>query len=274
MGSSRFRRVQELRLWAQPALIALAVLMTAILLAPVIAPHPSTLSVAEPLSAPSLMHPLGTDELGRDLLSRILFGMRSSWWGAMLVICSGVVGGGLVGLLAGGSTRLVDSVLMRITDIFLALPGSVLAIALVAALGPSYWNTLIAISIVWWPLYARIMRGEIRRIMAAPHVEAARLAGTGPIRIGLRHLLPGAIPAMLVAASFEVGTLLLTLASLSFLGLGALAPAPELGAMSARGMAYLFSAWWVPVMPALAVSFMAFVANISGDSVRDLFGDS
>jgi peptide/nickel transport system permease protein len=161
---------------------------------------------------------------------------------------------------------------MRVTDAFLALPGPVLAIAVVAALGPSLWHTLIAVSVVWWPFYARIMRGEIRALAARPHVEAARLAGAGRLRIALRHLLPGALAPTMVTASLDVGNLVLTLAALSFLGLGAPAPAPELGAMSARGLPYLLQEWWVPVMPGVAVMVLALVANLAGDGLRDLAG--
>ncbi len=141
---------------------------------------------------------------------------------------------------------------MRITDGFLSLPAPVLAIAVVAALGPGFIHTLIAVSIVWWPFYARLVRGEVARLAARPHVEAARLAGVGPIRLAIRHLLPGAVPNSLVAASLDIGNLILTLAALSFLGLGQAAPAPELGADTARNLTYFLQQWWIPVMPGLA----------------------
>ena len=162
---------------------------------------------------------------------------------------------------------------MRITDVFLALPGPVLAIAVVAALGPSLLHTLVAVAIVWWPFYARIVRGEIRSLAARPHVEAARLSGTGAIGLMWRHLMPGALPAAIVTASLDVSALLLTLSALSFLGLGSPAPSPELGAMSARGLTYLLEHPHVPLIPAAAVFVLAFVANIAGDGVRDLMGD-
>jgi peptide/nickel transport system permease protein len=255
------------------ALGSVALILLITIFAPILAPHEPTLPVGQPLSAPSGSHLLGTDEIGRDILSRVLYGMRSSWWGAMVVILSGVLIGGLVGLVAGAAGGIVDGLFMRVTDVFLAMPGAVLAIAVVAAMGPSYTNTLFAISIVWWPLYARIMRGEVRRLRASPHVEAARLAGAGRIRLAVRHLLPGATPSMLVTASLDVSALVLSLAGLSFLGLGAPAPAPELGAMTARGVTYLFSAWWVPIMPATAVFLLALVANFGGDALRDRMRD-
>jgi peptide/nickel transport system permease protein len=159
---------------------------------------------------------------------------------------------------------------MRITDAFLSLPAPVLAIAVVAALGPSFVHTLIAVSIVWWPFYARLVRGEIAGLAARPHVEAAKLAGVSSFRLAGRHLLPGAVPNALVAASLDIGTLILTLAALSFLGLGQAAPAPELGADSARNLSYFLQQWWVPVMPGLGVLVLALVANIAGDCLRNL----
>jgi peptide/nickel transport system permease protein len=149
----------------------------------------------------------------------------------------------------------------------------VLAIAVVAALGPSFTHTLIAVAIVWWPFYARIVRGEIKALAARPHVEAARLGGASRARIAFRHLLPGAIPATIVTASLDVGNLVLTLAALSFLGLGAPAPAPELGAMSARSLSFLLTQWWIPVIPGLAVFVLALIANLAGDGLRDLMSD-
>jgi peptide/nickel transport system permease protein len=240
---------------------------------PWIAPYDPVKPVGDSLLAPGEGFVLGTDEVGRDMLSRILWGMRASWFAAFVVIASGVLIGGLVGVIAGAAGGWVDNVLMRITDLFLALPGPVLAIAVVAALGPSIEHTLFAVMIVWWPFYARIVRGEIWAMRSRPHLEAARLAGVGRGRRAFRHLLPGAVPATIVTASLDVGNLVLTLAGLSFLGLGAPAPAPELGAMAARGLPQLLENWWVPVLPGVAVFLLAFVANLAGDGLRDLMGD-
>ncbi len=240
------------------------------LLAPYSAEQPAGDAFKAPLSGGFL---LGTDDIGRDIFSRVLVGMRSTWFAAIVVILSGVLIGGLIGLVAGTAGGWIDTVLMRFTDLFLALPGPILAIAVVAALGPSLQHLLIAVSIVWWPFYARIVRGEVRALAARPHLEAARLAGAGKFRLAFRHLLPGAVPSVLVTASLDVGALILTLASLSFLGLGAPAPQPELGAMSFRGLDYLLEFWWVPIMPAIAVMLMTVIANLAGDGVRDLLGD-
>jgi len=238
---------------------------------PVLAPH-NPLAAGANENAPPF-HPsnlLGTDAIGRDVLSRVLYGIRTSWFSALVVILSGVLVGGLVGLVAGASGGWIDGLLMRTTDAFLALPGPIIAICVVAALGPSLRNTLIAVAIVWWPFYARIVRGEIRALGARPHLEAARLAGVGPVRRALRHLLPGAVPAIVVTASLDVANLLVTLAGLSFLGLGSPEPAPELGAMAAQNLQYLLSDWWEPVMPALAIFALAMAANIAGDGIRNL----
>jgi peptide/nickel transport system permease protein len=253
----------------------LAVLVFAGIFAPLIAPYnpitPSGLPFTPPLTGGHLM---GTDEIGFDIFSRVLYGLRASLVGAAVVVTSGVVIGGTIGLVAGVVGGWVDTLLMRITDLFLALPGPVLAIAFVAALGPSAFHTLLAVAIVWWPFYARIMRGEIRALAARPHLEAARLAGAGPYRRAFRHLLPGAVPAIVVTASLDVGNLVLTLAGLSFLGLGAPAPAPELGAMAARGLQFLLQEWWVPVMPALVVFLLTMASNLSGDGLNNAMGDS
>ncbi|CAN5589528.1 ABC transporter permease [soil metagenome] len=265
VGSSRQRHLS----YAAVGLIGLVTVVA--LLAPVIAPHDPLLPVGIPFAAPG--HDgflLGSDSIGRDVLSRLLYGMRSSWFAALAVVVIGMLFGGLIGVIAGASGGWVDNLLMRITDAFLSLPAPVLAIALVAALGPGFLHTLIAVSVVWWPFYARIVRGEIRNLAARPHVEGARLAGVGRLRIARRHLLPGAIPAAVVTASLDIGNLILTLAGLSFLGLGQSAPAPELGADSARNLSYLLQYWWVPVMPGLAVAVLALIGNIAGDGVRNL----
>ena len=256
--------------------VALVVVVTVVAVAvPVIVPHDPLLPVGMPLQAPGRSgFLLGSDNIGRDIFSRVLYGVRASWFAALVVVAVGLLIGGLVGLVAGTAGGWVDGLLMRITDAFLSLPAPVLAIAVVAALGPGFVHTLIAVSIVWWPFYARLVRGEVARLAARPHVEAARLAGAGPIRLAARHLLPGAVPNALVAASLDIGTLILTLAALSFLGLGQSAPAPELGADAARNLSYFLQQWWIPVMPGLAVLVLALIANFAGDGLRNLMKTS
>lgn len=243
------------------------------LLAPVVAPYSPVVLAGLPFTPPFHGgHLMGTDEVGYDIFSRVLYGMRTTLFGVVAVVSSGVVIGGLIGLVAGAVGGWIDTLLMRFTDLFLALPGPLLAIAFVAALGPSYDHILLAVAVVWWPFYARIMRGEIRAWRSRPHIEAARLAGTGGVRRAVRHLLPGAMPAIWVTASLDVGNLVVTLAGLSFLGLGAPAPAPELGAMAARGLQYLLQDWWVAVMPGIAIFALALFANLAGDAVGKLVG--
>ncbi|MCV7344463.1 ABC transporter permease [Mycolicibacterium rhodesiae] len=236
-------------------------------------PYDPLAVVGQPMAPPSAANPLGTDTVGRDILSRVLVGMQSSWLGALVVGAFGAVFGGLVGLVAGACGGWVDTVLMRVTDAFLALPGPILALCVVAALGRSYTHTLIGVAIVWWPLYTRIVRAEVRRLRASPHMEAARVGGIGRWRLMYRHLLPGAIPATIVTASLDIAALVLIVAGLSFLGLGAPQPAPELGSMSAQGVTYIFSAWWIPIMPAVGVAIIAVVANFAGDAIRDRIRD-
>jgi peptide/nickel transport system permease protein len=252
---------------------ALAVMLIVIIFARVIAPYSPLVPAGRPMSAPSLHYLLGTDTIGRDILSRVLVGMQASWWGALAVVASGVIFGGLVGLIAGAAGGWVDTVLTRMTDVFLALPAPILALAVVAAIGPSYVHTLLGVAIVWWPLYTRIVRAEVRKLRASPHMEAARIAGVRRWRLIYRHLLPGAVPVTIVTASLDIAALVLMLSGLSFLGLGAPEPAPELGAMSAQGMTYIFSAWWIPVMPAAAVAVIAVVSNFAGDALRDRIKD-
>ncbi len=255
---------------------SLVIVVTLVAVAvPVLAPYDPLTPAGMPLQPPGTDgFLLGTDSIGRDILSRVLYGARSSWFAALAVVAIGVLIGGVVGLVAGTAGGWFDSVLMRITDGFLSIPAPVLAIAVVAALGPGFFHTLLAVSIVWWPFYARLVRGEVARLAARPHIEAAKLAGVSSLRLAGRHLLPGAVPNTLVAASLDIGTLILTLAALSFLGLGQAAPAAELGADSARNLSYFLQQWWIPVMPGLGVLVLALVANVAGDCLRNLMKTS
>lgn len=261
---SALARTERVALWAAAIGLLLA------MLSPGFAPHGPTTLVGVPLSPPSGAHLLGTDDQGRELLARILYGVRTSVLSAAVVIASGVIIGGVIGLIAGIAGGIVDAILMRVTDLFLALPGPLLVLAIVGALGPSLKHTLIGVAIVWWPWYARVVRGQARATMALPHVEAARLAGLSRLRIALVHVLPSSFGPVVVTASLDVGNVILLLASLSFLGLGSPDPASELGSMTARGLTYLFTNWNVAVLPAAAVFILVFIANFAGDAIRDL----
>lgn len=264
------RAWQHTTLGDKLALIGLAVLTLAALFGPLVAPHDPTAAVGSALEAPTADHPFGTNDVGMDMLSRVLAGLQSTWLASLAVIGIGVLIGGAVGLAAGASRGWVDSVLMRLTDVFLALPAALLAIVVVTALGPSLFHLLVALSIFWWPYYARIVRSEIRANAALPHVEAATLSGTGRLRIAFRHLLPSAIPVTIVAASLDIGQVVLVLATLSFLGLGAPPPAPELGSMVAQGSSQLLNYWWVAIIPAAAVLVLSLIGNLAGDAIRDM----
>jgi peptide/nickel transport system permease protein len=268
---ARIRTCARMGWWERGGIAVLILVSLIAIFAPLLAPHSTTQPIpVGPFASPGHGSLLGTDDLGRDLLSRTLFGIRSTWLSALAVVGSGIIIGTLIGTVAAIAGGFVDTLLMRITDLFLALPGPVLAIVAVVALGPSLPHTLIAVGVVWWPWYARIVRGEVRAMLARPHVDAARLAGTGNFALARRHLLPGAVPAVLVTGSLDIGNLILTLAGLSFLGLGAPPPTPELGAMTANGLTYFLGQPWIALVPACAVFVLAFAANLAGDGVRDL----
>ena len=273
MRPGRFLRLSRLSVIDRAGLAGVVALTLVALAVPWIAPHGPTSQVGVPFLGPGHGGLLGTDDLGRDLLSRVLYGMRTSWFSALGVVIVSVVLGGAIGLLAGVRGGRTDAVLMRLTDLALALPGPVLAIAVIVAIGPGLGHVLIAVLIVWWPYYARIVRGEARALVVRPHVDAARVIGLGTSRLALRHVMPGVLPPVLVAASVDLGALVLTLAGLSFIGLGAPPPAPELGAMSSDGLVYLFGHPMIPAAPAVAVAALAFFANLAGDGLRNLLED-
>ncbi|ADB48891.1 ABC transporter permease [Conexibacter woesei] len=270
------RIVRRLRRLGLPERFGLAMLAAATLLAllgPLLAPHDPRRPVGEALISPGSEFLLGTDELGRDIFSRVLYGIQITWLSALVVVAAGLLVGGAIGLVAGVRGGRVDNVLMRIVDTGLALPGAVLAIAITVALGASLTTTVISIAAFWWPFYARLVRGEARAIAVLPHVEAARASGIGSVRLALKHVLPGALPPVIVAASLDLGIVVLVLAGLTFIGLGAQPPTPELGAMAALGLDFLFTHAWVPLAPAFAVFLLALSANLGGDGLRDLLED-
>ena len=264
------RRFSRLGRSDQAAIGAFVLLLLIAFIGPMLTTTSPTIPVGAPFTPPGDGFLFGTDELGNDIAVRILHGARQSFLGAFAVTLSGVLIGTAVGLIAGASRGWVDTVLMRTTDAFLALPAPVLALAIAAALGRSYTNTLIAVAAVFWALYARIVRAEVRAFASRPYIEAARLAGVPARRLWIKHLLPGAVPVIIVAASLDIGGLILLVAGLSFLGLGAPQPAPELGAMVAQGLPFILSSAWVALVPALAIFVIALVCNLAGDAVRDM----
>jgi peptide/nickel transport system permease protein len=235
---------------------------------PIFAPANPLLRVDTPYLDPSFQHWLGTDEVGRDLLSRILYGIRLTWFPVLAVIALTSAIGTLVGAVAATAGGLVELLLNRFCELMMVIPATLIALAAVASLGPGTWHLVAAISVFWWPWYARIAHTEIRRVATRAHVEAARLAGVGRPRLFLRYLLPAALPSLVVAASLDVANVILVLAMFSFLGLGAPAPAPELGAMTAQSLVSLTTHGWIPLSPAIVIFILAFTANLAGDGIR------
>jgi peptide/nickel transport system permease protein len=266
--ADNFRRVGRLDGIGIAGVMAVTIVAV---LATWLTPYDPEMRVAAATLPPSPLHWFGTDEIGRDLFSRALLGVQLTWLPALGIIAFSAVVGTIVGVISGTVGGWVDLVLQRLVELFLVLPSALVALAVVAALGPGLANIMLALAVFWWPWYARISRDEIKRIAARPHVEAARLAGISPMRLVLRHMLPGALPALVVAATLDVANVILAVALMSFLGLGQPAPAPELGAMTSRTLDSLTVAWWLPIFPALVIMLVCLLANLAGDGLRRAF---
>ena len=239
--------------------------------APVDAPFDALAQkIEDRLSPPSARHLFGTDELGRDVFSRVVYGARISLPVGLLVILFATLAGALVGALAGYIGGIFDLLIMRLADITLAFPSIVLALAIAAALGPSLRNALIAMILVWWPEYARLMRGQVLSVKNNEYVQAARTLGASDGRILARHIIPNTLAPIIVKASLDAGSAILTIAALSFIGLGAVPPTPEWGAMISMGR-FKFYQWWLTTFPGLAVLTVVLGFNFLGDGVRDAF---
>jgi peptide/nickel transport system permease protein len=231
---------------------------------------PLDTALQENLRPPGPGHLLGTDQLGRDILSRILHGARLSLRVGLVVVGLAGLVGVITGLAAGFWGGWMDDVLMRITDVFLAFPSLILAMAIAAALGPSLSNVMIAVAAVTWPVYARLTRGQVLSLREMPFVEAARSVGVPDHRIIARHLLPNIVSALMVQASFDMGGAILAAAGLSFIGFGAQPPIPEWGVMISEGRNYIATQWWLSTFPALAILLVVTGFNLLGDGLRDL----
>jgi len=248
--------------------IVLAWLLVA-LLAPWISPYnPDFVDVANRLQPPSAAHWLGTDALGRDCLSRLLWGARVSLLAGFTVVLLGALFGTLVGMVAAYARGWVDEALMRLTDLVLCFPPIILALAIAAALGIGTTNTVIAMLVVWWPKFARLARALALVQRGQEYVEAAVVLGLKPSRILGRHIVPNAIGPLVVLVTLDVGNAIITFAGLSFLGLGVVPPTPEWGAMVAEGRE-LVEQWWVATFPGLAILSIVLGFNFLGDGVRD-----
>jgi peptide/nickel transport system permease protein len=251
-------------------LIILALVLVAIF-APALAPHSPYVGdlAGKRLLPPGPEHWLGTDDQGRDILSRLIYGSRLTLQVVLLVAIIAAPIGLLVGTVAGYAGGWVDAVLMRITDIFLAFPKLVLALAFVAALGPGIGNAIIAIAITSWPPYARIARAETLTVRNSDYISAVRLMGASPWRIVLRHIMPLCISSLIVRVTLDMAGIILTAAGLGFLGLGAQPPLPEWGAMIASGRRFILDQWWVAAMPGFAILIVSLGFNLLGDGLRD-----
>jgi peptide/nickel transport system permease protein len=240
-------------------------------LAPIISPYrPDATNFAQAFAAPSAQHWLGTDDLGRDVLSRIIWGARGSLLSAVAIVALGVVVGVPVGLVAGYAGGLVDDIIMRLTDAGLAFPGLVLAMALAWVLGASLFHAILAIGLVTIPQFARVTRGQVLSVKSRSYVEAARCLGASPSRIMFRHILINAATPIIVVATLNIGGALLSVASLSFLGLGPPPPAPNWGGMLQEGSQYLTNAPWISLFPGAAIFLAVLGFNTFGDGIRDL----
>jgi peptide/nickel transport system permease protein len=266
--TARERSRLPVKLWIGAAIAAAYVLVA--VFAPLIAPHdPLAQDVVRRLAAPGEAHPLGTDELGRDELSRLLYATRADLpvavFGALLPCLLGTA----LGAIAGYMGRVADAVIMRLSDLVQAFPLYVLMIALVFALGPGVRSLLISFTAVGWVVYARLVRGEIVRVRELDYVAAARVAGLSRVRILVVHILPNAIRQTVVYVMSDLVFAMLALAAFSFLGLGIPAPTPEWGAMIAAGQDYVGTAWWLTVLPGVAIAGFALGLSLIGDGIQD-----
>lgn len=251
--------------------IILAILCIVAILAPLLAPYEPNIQVlSDALQPPSAAHWAGTDEFGRDILSRLIYGTRITVQTVLSI--SLIVGpiGLLIGVVAGFFGGRIDALLMRATDIVLSFPSLILALAFAAALGAGLTTAIIAISLTAWPPIARLARAEALVVRNADYVAAARLYGASPLRILFVYIAPMCIPSVIVRLTLNMAGIILTAASLGFLGLGAQPPAPEWGAMISSGRKFMLDYWWVAVMPGLAILITSLAFNVAGDALRDI----
>ena len=261
-------RQRGLAFWLSAS--AVGVIVVAAALAEALSPYgPNEQDITQRLQAPGLTHLLGTDEVGRDILSRLIFGARISLLVGVIAVGVSCPVGVLVGLVAGYAGRRTDDVLMRITDIQLAVPTILLAIAVVAVLGPGLWNVILTLSVTGWTLYARLTRGEALTIKSRDFVQAARATGAGDVRIMVRHVLPNVVSPVIVVAVFAVANMIILEATLSFLGLGVEPRVVTWGRMLNGGRLYLSTAWWLTAFPGLAIFVTVLAVNLLGDHLRD-----
>ena len=261
--------ISESRLNALGVAIVALVLLVA-LFGPLIAPqNPDQINLIAILQHPSVHHWFGTDDVGRDLFSRVLVGCRISIEAAIIILSLSVTFGTALGILSGLAGGLADECIMRVTDLFLAFPGFILAAAIAATLGPSLSHTVLALAVVFWPWYTRLIRGQVLSLREREFILASRLAGGGTMWIATRHLIRNVMPILTVQVSLDVGYAILATSSLSFLGLGAQPPSSEWGAIITAGSSYIQTAWWWITFPGIALALTVLGFNLLGDGLRD-----
>jgi len=252
-------------------LAIILILVTVAIFAPYIAPHnPVTMNLDKRLAPPSKDNLLGTDELGRDILSRIIYGAGVALKIIFIVLAIDLPLGILLGLMAGYFGGWIDEIIMRIADIFMAFPRLILAMAIGAALGPNLKNTMIAIALTMWPVYARLARGETLSIKERTFIEAERALGSSNLKILIFNILPLCFSTLIVRATLDMGNIIRIAAGMSFLGLGAQPPTPDWGLMISSGRNFLINQWWVPTFPGFAILLTVFGFNLLGDGIRDI----
>jgi len=252
------------------SIIILGVLIFIAILAPWIALYPIYESnIEKKYKPPSLEHPFGTDHLGRDIFSRVVFGARSSLIAGITIVAISVAIGWPLGVVAGYRGGKIDTLIMRITDMFLAFPSLVLALIIAFILGPSLINSMIAVSVTWWPWYTRLARADTVSLRERAFIEASKAMGLTDFQIMLRHILPNTAAPIIVQATMDLGTAILLASGLGFLGLGAQPPEPEWGLMVSEGRPVILSAWWVSVFPGLFIFTTAAAFNLLGDGLRE-----
>lgn len=268
-------RLGRSRNWAHRAQIALSVILLALIvgsaaLAPFVAPHdPNAIALGETLQPPSATHWFGTDQLGRDVLSRVIWGGRISLFIALCAVMLAGVVGGIIGVAAGYFGGLLDSVVMRCADVQFSLPAVILALVLVGAVGPSLTNLIIVLSLANWARFARMIRGEALALRARDFVLLAKLGGASDLRVIAHHILPNVLSTFIVLATLDVGLVIVLEATLSFLGLGVRPPDPSWGTMIADGRNYLEGAWWISILPGCTLMATVLAGNLLGDALRD-----
>ena len=268
-------RQKEKKGYTRQKLIVLSVLTALLLLAaafaPYLTPHdPYEQNLSQALQAPSGAHLLGTDRYGRDMLSRVIVGGQTTIFSSLFLVAVTAAVGTAVGVFCGYLGGKTDSLVMRISDVFLAFPGMVFAIAIAGVMGGGLGNAVLALACISWPKYARIARSQVLALRKSTFMEAARLTGSGPVKLVGKHILPNIAGTVLVTAMLDVGTMMMEIAGLSFLGLGAMPPAAECGSMMSNGRSMLQTSPWVILAPGCAIFLTVVLFNLLGDTIRDV----